>query len=71
MRVWGWVRRYPWLLGALSLVAAWLLVRPFGNYPLNDDWVYARVTWRLATTGIFRVPDTGSTTNLVGQALKA
>lgn len=71
MRVWGWVRRYPWLLGALSLVAAWLLVRPFGNYPLNDDWVYARVSLTLATTGIFRVPDTGSTTNLLGQALVA
>lgn len=31
----------PFLLLLLSYVLATLFVRPFGNYPLNDDWSYA------------------------------
>lgn len=42
---------------ALALLAAvvLLLVAPWGEYPLNDDWQYARVAERLARTGAFVV----------------
>jgi 4-amino-4-deoxy-L-arabinose transferase-like glycosyltransferase len=33
--------------------AAIALVRPIGNFPLNDDWDFAIATWRFAETGSF------------------
>jgi hypothetical protein len=52
------------------MIAAWLLIRPWGDYPLNDDWVFARVTKRFAETGVFLV-DTESAPNVLGQSLLA
>ena len=52
------------------MIGAWLLVSPWGNYPLNDDWIYAGIARRLAETGVFRM-DKGCAPNEVGQALAA
>jgi hypothetical protein len=51
----------------LAFLAVALVVRPWGNYPLNDDWQYARVVKHLAETGRVLV-DVDVAPSLVGQA---
>jgi hypothetical protein len=47
-----------------------LLVQPWGNYPLNDDWIYARIGKRFAETGRFVFDhDTGAA--FIGQGFLA
>jgi len=47
-----------------------LLVRPWGNYPLDDDWIYARILKRFVETGKFVFDqDTGAA--FIGQGLIA
>lgn len=46
------------------------LVRPWGDFPLNDDWQYARVAKHLAETGRFEV-DVSIAPSLVGQSYLA
>jgi len=58
-----------WIASAL-LVTLTLVARPWGDYPTNDDWQYARVTKRLAETGTFQV-DVPIAPSLVGQAYAA
>jgi|JI8StandDraft_1071087.scaffolds.fasta_scaffold42013_3 hypothetical protein len=41
MKQWMYTYRYEWAL-FLILVLATILVQPFGNFPLNDDWAYAK-----------------------------
>jgi hypothetical protein len=41
------------LLLAVFAVAV-ILIRPRGNFPLNDDWDFALPTWHFARTGQFR-----------------
>jgi len=43
-----------------------LLAHPTGNFPLNDDWVYARSVYNLSENGILRLDDLGAMT-LVAQ----
>lgn len=50
----------------LAVLAVALLVSPWGNYPLNDDWQYARIARRLSETGRFLV-DVDVAPSLVGQ----
>jgi hypothetical protein len=58
-------RSIVWLsLGVLAV--SWLL-SPWGDYPINDDWQYARIVKRLAETGRF-VVDVDIAPSLVGQA---
>jgi hypothetical protein len=45
-------------------------IRPFGNYPLNDDWQYARAAKLFAESGSIRI-DTAIAPALVGQLLMA
>jgi hypothetical protein len=47
-----------------------LIVRPWGDFPLNDDWQYARVTKALAETGRFQL-DVKIAPSLVAQAYLA
>ena len=55
-------------LGLFTLVI--LLVRPWGNYPLDDDWIYARILKRFVETGKFVFDhDTGAA--FIGQGLIA
>jgi hypothetical protein len=53
----------PLSLAMLSVAA---LVSPWGNYPVNDDWQYARILRHLFETGRFRV-DVDVAPSLVGQ----
>jgi hypothetical protein len=53
-------------LGLLGLVTA--IVSPWGNYPLNDDWLFARATKIFARTGLF-VIDTPTAPSLIGQLI--
>lgn len=55
-------------VGVFALVA--LLVRPWGDYPLNDDWNFARVVKGFLETGRV-VIDTGVAPALVGQTVLA
>jgi len=56
----------PWL----CFLAAVLIVAPWGNFPINDDWCYAWVAKAFAETGVFRVNVPVSPT-LLGQTLLA
>jgi len=42
---------------ALFVVSAVALLRPFGDFPLNDDWAYARSVFELLDTGRLRLSD--------------
>ena len=57
-------RSGAWL--SLGLFTAAWLVSPWGNYPVNDDWQYARIVKRLAESGRF-VIDVDIAPSLVGQ----
>jgi 4-amino-4-deoxy-L-arabinose transferase-like glycosyltransferase len=55
----------------LSLGALWIvmiaLVNPVGDFPLNDDWIFARGVKSIVETGRFELP-TPSIPNLLAQA---
>lgn len=55
----------PWLIAAFLVVAVAALTGPWGDYPVNDDWQYARAAQRLATRGEV-VIDTNIAPSLVG-----
>jgi hypothetical protein len=55
----------------LLLAVLVLLIRPFGNFPLNDDWQYAHVARQFAETGRFQVDVQVAPTLFVQSALGA
>src|SRR5262252_8065646 len=59
-----------WLLALVIFGASLLAIRPWGNYPLNDDWQYARASRLFVETGKIRI-DTPIAPALVGQMLMA
>ena len=52
------------------VLATAVLVQPWGEFPLNDDWQYSHVTKQLVETGAFRI-DVPVAPALVGQAYLA
>ena len=57
-------------LAALAVLALFILmIHPFGEYPVNDDWTFAWVAKRFAETGIFSVSDVPVAPSLYGQSL--
>ena len=58
----------PYLLILAAYAGFVLLVNPRGEFPLNDDWCYARSAFRLGLENRL-VVDEFSAPNLVGQAL--
>ncbi len=63
--------RIPSWVGATAMLAVLvIIVRPWGNYPLNDDWNFARAAKLLADKGHIII-DTQSAPSLVGQMLLA
>jgi hypothetical protein len=61
--------RIPAVLAAFAVFAiAVTLVRPWGDYPVNDDWQYARVAKRFAA-GQGLVVDVPIAPSLVGQVV--
>jgi hypothetical protein len=63
-------RQPPILWALLAYAVAILVIAPWGNFPLNDDWCYAHVAKQLAETGRFRV-DCPVAPSLLGQSLLA
>ena len=63
-------RLRPWRVAVTVFLAAVALCRPWGDYPLNDDWQYARTARTFAETGRI-VVDTPVAPALVGQTLLA
>jgi hypothetical protein len=59
-----------WLLAFAIFGASLLVIRPWGNYPLNDDWQYARAARLFVETGKIKI-DTPIAPALVGQMLMA
>ncbi len=59
---------FPLLVFAAIYLACVLLVDPRGEFPLNDDWAYARSAFRLASGEGLKV-DEWSAPSLVGEAL--
>ncbi len=55
------------LIGCVWLGMA-ILVRPIGEFPLNDDWVYARAVQSIIETGHFDLSQGPGTPNLISQA---
>jgi hypothetical protein len=70
----GWLGRsvrhppdtLPWVIAVGLLLLIALIAAPWGNYPLNDDWQYARAARLLAERGRI-VIDTAIAPSLVGQ----
>jgi hypothetical protein len=56
-----------WVAGLL-LVAIAITARPWGDYPTNDDWQYARIAKRFAETGTLAI-DVPIAPSLVGQVV--
>ena len=46
---------------ALVWIAMAVLVDPIGNFPVQDDWAYARAVRSLLDDGVYRIPDFVST----------
>ena len=44
-----------WLLALAIFGGSLLVIRPWGNYPLNDDWQYARASRLFAETGKIKI----------------
>jgi hypothetical protein len=53
-----------------AFAALILLVQPWGNYPVNDDWLFARITKRFVDTGKFLI-DSDVAPSVLGQTLIA
>jgi hypothetical protein len=70
--LWTWLRRKtaPWMVAVGLLVAVAVVVSPWGNYPLNDDWQYARAAKIFSSTGHIEI-DTPIAPSLVGQLVLA
>lgn len=60
----------PWLIALALFVASVAAIAPWGNYPLNDDWQYARAARVLAETGHIEI-DTPIAPALIGQLVLA
>ncbi len=60
--------RAAWLPSVLLSLFAWLLVDPLGDFPLNDDWQYARAARRFLDLGTLHI-DTAAPATMVGQIL--
>ena len=58
----------PLNLATLAFVIAILLVAPWGNFPVNDDWCFAHLAKQLAETGKFIV-DVPIAPSTIGQSL--
>ena len=59
-----------WLIAIAIFGVCLVAIRPWGNYPLNDDWQYARASKMFAESGKIRI-DTPVAPALVGQILLA
>ncbi len=60
----------PWIPALGIFLLALLVVQPWGNYALNDDWTYSHVAKRFAETGVLKI-DTPVVANTVGQSMLA
>jgi Dolichyl-phosphate-mannose-protein mannosyltransferase len=58
------------LWGIVIITVLWsisvLIISPFGEFPLNDDWAYAKSVWALYNTGALKM-DTWPAMTLVSQ----
>ena len=63
LNAWG-----PVVLAAAATAAVHLYVQPTGEFPLNDDFTYARVARHFAETGALKV-DLPSAASIIGQAV--
>ena len=61
--------RFAWLPSVFLSIFGWLLVRPLGNFPLNDDWQYARVSKLLLEKGRLYI-DTDIAPTVIGQVVE-
>jgi hypothetical protein len=59
------IQKYPALLTLLLFLAAEVLINPLGNFPLNDDWTYAKEILNFNNSGKIKFSDWHSTINLV------
>jgi hypothetical protein len=53
-------RRSPWLPVSITAAAAWAITSPWGNFGLNDDWVYAQIAKHFAEKGSFQIIPTAA-----------
>ncbi len=53
------------LLIALSYIILIILLNPIGDFPINDDWAYARSVLSLVDNGEFHLLGWGATCQLM------
>jgi hypothetical protein len=61
-----WTKR-PLLVATAAYVAAILLIAPWGDFPINDDWQYAHLALNWSRTGTWKV-DTDTAPSVIAQA---
>jgi len=54
-RRWSQLRLQPWMPAVGLAIIAWIIVAPWGDYGLNDDWTYAHIAKQYALTGHIRL----------------
>src|SRR5262245_2431389 len=64
-------RARPWWVAAAVFLGAAARCGPWGDYPLNDDWLYARSAKHFAETGTIALDATAVATSVVGQTVAA
>lgn len=65
----SWFVSPPFLSTVLFLVLV-IVIAPWGEFPINDDWMWAHIAKNLAERGVLAI-DLQSTTSIIGQAILA
>jgi hypothetical protein len=67
---WAWLRHKapPWVIATGLLIAVAAIASSWSDYPLNDDWQYARAAQIFSSTGHIDI-DTPIAPSLVGQLI--
>jgi hypothetical protein len=63
-----YVQSSPWLTTVLMVLTACLIIRPWGDFGLNDDWTFAHFAKTFADTGKLRL-DAPTNPSSLGQAI--
>ncbi len=63
------IRDFSFLIIFMVFLLLVLLIQPWGNFPLNDDWQYSALTKNLSENGLFILNEIPVAPALIGQSL--
>lgn len=60
LRVMTWFHQHEnlvhWFIPGAVLIVLIVLINPSGEFPLNDEWIYALAVQSILETGQYRIP---------------